>query len=217
MIGAQDLGGRPGFGPINPEKNEPVFHADWERRVLGFTVAMGASGAWTGDQSRHKREQLPPQFYWTANYYDIWLTALQQLLQERGLVTAADLDAGRVVDPAKPPPRKLTGETVKAVLSKGWPYGRDAKAPAVFSAGDRVRTLRRDIPGHTRLPAYAMEKSGVIEAVRGCHVYPDSNGMGQGEDPRWLYTVRFAAQELWGTPSPDSVCLDLWEPYLVPA
>ena len=37
-----------------------------------------------------------------------------------------------------------------------------------------------------------------------------------GEDPRPLYTVRFAARELWGeSANPrDSVCLDLWEPYL---
>jgi len=217
MIGAQDLGGRPGFGAVNPEKDEPIFHAAWERRVLGFTVAMGGSGAWTGDQSRHKREQLPPEFYWTANYYDIWLTALQQLLAERGMVTERDLAEGHAVDPPKPPPRKLTGDTVAGVLKRGWPYAREAKAPAAYVTGDNVRTIRNETAGHTRLPAYAMEKAGVIEAVRGCHVYPDSNGMGQGEDPRWLYTVRFSAQELWGTQSPDSVCLDLWEPYLVRA
>ncbi len=215
MIGAQDLGGRPGFGPINPETDEPVFHAPWERRVLGFTVAMGATGSWTGDQSRHKREQLPPSFYWTANYYDIWLTALTQLLEERGMVTERDLAAGHAVDPAKPPPRVLKADAVKSTLSRGWPYARETKAPAAFAVGDRVRTIRNETTGHTRLPAYAMEKDGVIEAVRGCHVYPDSNGMGQGEDPRWLYTVRFTAKELWGTDSPDSMCLDLWEPYLV--
>ncbi len=217
MIGAQDLGGRDGFGPINPERDEPVFHAGWERRVLGFTVAMGASGAWTGDQNRHRRERLPQDFYWSANYYDIWLTALTQNLQERGMVTARDLEAGHAIDPPKPPPRVLKGEAVAATLAKGFPYIRESKATAAFAVGDAIRTIRNETPGHTRLPAYAMEKRGVIAAVRGVHVYPDSNGMGQGEDPRWLYTVRFTAAELWGHPSPDSVCLDLWEPYLVRA
>ncbi|MBL8789088.1 MAG: nitrile hydratase subunit beta [Rhizobiales bacterium] len=215
MIGAQDLGGRAGFGAVAPEQGEPVFHAAWERRVLGFTVAMGASGAWTGDQSRHKREQLPADFYWTANYYDIWLTALTQLLEERGMVTERDLAAGHAVDAARPPPRVLKAENVAAVLTRGFPYLREARSPAAFAVGDTVRTIRNETPGHTRLPAYAMERNGVIEAVRGCHVFPDSNGMGQGEDPRWLYTVRFSAKELWGDDRPDSICLDLWEPYLV--
>lgn len=214
MIGPQDLGGRPGFGPINPEKNEPVFHAPWERRVLGFTVAMGASGAWTGDQNRHQRERLPADFYWSANYYDIWLTALIRNLQERGMVTERDLKAGHSLDAPVPPKRVLKGGEVATVLAKGFAYDRPARTEPVFQVGDAVRTLRNETPGHTRLPAYAMEKRGVIEAVCGCHVYPDSNGMGQGEDPRWLYTVRFTAKELWGKPGPDSVCIDLWEPYL---
>ncbi len=217
MIGPQDLGGRPGFGPINPEKNEPLFHAAWERRVLGFTVAMGATGSYTGDQSRHQRERLPPDFYLSANYYDIWLTALTELLKTRGMITDRDLARGHSVDAPVPPKRVLTAANVAATLAKGSAYDRPAQTRAGFAAGDRVRTIANPIPGHTRLPAYAMQKRGVIDAVRGCHVFPDSNGMGQGEDPRWLYTVRFTAGELWGKSGPDSVCLDLWEPYLEPA
>ena len=29
MNGIHDLGGMQGFGPIEREENEPVFHADW--------------------------------------------------------------------------------------------------------------------------------------------------------------------------------------------
>ncbi len=217
MIGPQDLGGRDGFGPINPEKNEPLFHAPWERRVLGFTVAMGASGAYTGDQSRHQRESLPADFYLSANYYDIWLTALTQLLKRLGMVTERDFAAGRGVDAPVPAKRVLKGADVAAVLAKGFAYDRPATTQAAFAVGDVIRTISNPTPDHTRLPAYAMHKRGVIEAVRGCHVFPDSNGMGQGEDPRWLYTVCFTAEELWGKPGPDRVCLDLWEPYLEPA
>ncbi|MGB7829866.1 MAG: nitrile hydratase subunit beta, partial [Pseudolabrys sp.] len=41
MNGAQDMGGKPGFGPVNPEPNEPVFHAEWEKRAFALTLAMG--------------------------------------------------------------------------------------------------------------------------------------------------------------------------------
>ncbi len=56
MNGGQDLGGRHGFGPVNPEQNEPMFHAEWERRVFACTLAMGATGEWNIDASRPARE-----------------------------------------------------------------------------------------------------------------------------------------------------------------
>jgi nitrile hydratase subunit beta len=214
MKGPQDLGGMMGFGPINPEKDEPLFHAPWERRVLGFTVAMGPTGAWTGDQGRHKRESLPPQFYWSRGYYEIWFEALSQMLAERSMVTELEQETGMVLSPPKPAPRVWKAEDVEGWLAKGWPYDRPTNTQAAFAVGDRIRTKRMAKPGHTRLPAYAWDKSGVIECSRGCHVFPDSNGMGQGPDPRWLYTVCFTAEELWGKPSKDKVYLDLWEPYM---
>jgi len=53
--------------------------------------------------------------------------------------------------------------------------------------------------------------------VHGCHVFPDSNARRLGEDPQWLYTVRFSAHELWGRDDDDSVSIDAFEPYLFPA
>ena len=44
MNGIHDLGGMQGFGRIEREENEPVFHADWERRtfaLLNLTIAAG--------------------------------------------------------------------------------------------------------------------------------------------------------------------------------
>ena len=72
-------------------------------------------------------------------------------------------------------------------------------------------------PGHTRLPRYAQGRSGEIMAVHGAHVFPDSSAHGLGDDPKWLYTVRFTARELWGHDNKDHVMIDLWEPYLEPA
>jgi nitrile hydratase len=53
--------------------------------------------------------------------------------------------------------------------------------------------------------------------VHGTHVFPDTNAIGLGEQPQWLYTVRFDSAELWGRDTTAaSVCVDCWEPYLEP-
>jgi nitrile hydratase subunit beta len=214
MKGPQDLGGMMGFGPVKPEQNEPVFHAPWERRVLGLTVAMGTAGAWTGDQSRHEREKLPPALCWSRSYYEIWFAALTRLLRERGMITGRDLVAERKVDPPVPAKRVLRAADVGAVFKRGFPYNRLEQSEARFAPGDRVRTGVFNTSGHTRLPAYARRKVGIITAIHGAHVYPDANGMGQGENPQWLYTVRFTAAEIWGKAASDTLCIDLFEPYL---
>ena len=69
---------------------------------------------------------------------------------------------------------------------------------------------------HTRLPQYVRGHAGVIDRVLGCHVFPDSNASGDGENPQWLYTVSFDGFELWGEASDPNlqVSVDAWEPYL---
>lgn len=93
MNGAHDLGGMDGFGPIDPEADEPVFHAAWERRVFAMTVAMGFYGAWNIDMSRHARERQDPAHYLASGYYEIWLRGLETLLAEHSLVTREEIDA----------------------------------------------------------------------------------------------------------------------------
>ncbi len=85
--------------------------------------------------------------------------------------------------------------------------------------GDAVLTRTMHPSGHTRLPRYARGKRGVIDAWRGCHVFPDTNAHGLGEQPQHVYSVRFDASELWGEAAEPSqrVYLDLWESYLQPA
>jgi hypothetical protein len=55
--------------------------------------------------------------------------------------------------------------------------------------------------------------------VHGCHVFPDSNASGAGENPQWLYAVRFDGHELWGADGDPKlkVSVDAWESYLDPA
>ncbi len=215
MNGAADLGGMQGFGPVLREANEPNFHADWERRAFAMTLAMGATGSWTLDASRFARESLPPAKYLSSSYYEIWFNALLKLMRERDLLVDGEMERGRVLA-RKPVARILDGGDVASAMARGAPTERKPVSPAQFRTGDRVRTLNMHPATHTRLPRYLRGHTGEIVRVHGVHVFPDSNAHGQGEDPQWLYSIRFSARELWGDgrPAVDSVTADCWEVYL---
>ena len=202
MNGPHDLGGRDGFGPIAPEKDEPLFHAPWERRALGVTLAAGAMGHWTIDESRAAREDRHPLDYYGSTYYEIWIKALERLLLRHRLVSEAELTEGRAIERSAPPKRVLMARDVAAALARGGPVNRDpgGRRPA-FAPGDRVRTLNLQPRGHTRLPTY---------------VFADRSAKGEDGAAAWLYTVAFEARALWGAgaPAADVVSVDAWEPYL---
>jgi nitrile hydratase len=218
--GAQDLGGMMGFGPVMPEPNEPVFHADWEKQALGVTLCCGALGEWNLDINRHARETLHPADYLSSSYYEIWIKALTTLLATRGLVGAEEIAAARSLHAARATARPLLQAVdVAAVLAGGTPYVRTLDRAARFQPGDRVRTRNMNPTGHTRLPRYARGKFGIVEHRQGAFVFPDTNAHGKGEDPQWVYSVVFTGAELWGADADPtlSVALDCWEPYLEPA
>jgi nitrile hydratase subunit beta len=216
--GVHDMGGQHGFGPVTPEPDEPVFHADWERRAFALTLAMGATGTWNLDGARFARESLPPVTYLSSTYYEIWFGALERQLEEHGLVSAEERAAGRALEPATPVARTLPAEDVPATLGRGGPTAREATWPARFALGDRVRARNLNPPTHIRLPRYVRGHVGTVELVHAPHVFPDTHAHGLGEQPEWLYTVRFDARELWG-PGADPtvrVSTDAFEPYLEP-
>jgi nitrile hydratase len=219
MGGAQDMGGVTGFGPVQPEPDEPVFHAEWERRAFALTLAMGMPGGWNIDMSRFAREDRPHQDYLAKSYYQIWLAGLERLMLERGLVSAEEIESGHQLVAAKQVPKILTAEGVAGMLHRGGPTERDPRAPALFKVGDRVRAKTINPSGHTRLPRYVRGHLGTVERLHGVHVFPDSNALGQGEAPQWLYTVSFEGRELWtDAPDPDlKVSVDAWQSYLEPA
>jgi nitrile hydratase len=209
-----DLGGRDMPGNIVPEPEDERFHAAWEPGALALTLAMGATGAWNIDMSRSARETLPD--YAHLSYYAIWLAALTRMLEERDLVHADELAAGRMLHPAAPLSRVLHAADVAAVLARGTPTQRPATHPARFGVGDAVRTRDAQASHHTRLPGYARGRTGRIEAVRGMHVFADAHARGLGESPQWLYSVAFDGRALWGAQASagSSVAIDAWEPYL---
>lgn len=216
MNGPHDLGGEHGFGPVAPEQDEPCFHADWEKRALGITLSCGAFGAWTIDESRHARENIPPATYLAASYYEIWIRALETLLVRHRFVSAQELEAGQSLGQGAAPKGMLTADKVAAVLARGGPCDRPAAAGPRFAAGDRVRSRNAHPWTHTRLPRYARGKVGIVEAVQGSFVFPDDNAHGRGENPQWVYTVVFDSAEIWGEGAEAglTVSIDAWESYL---
>jgi nitrile hydratase subunit beta len=219
MNGAHDLGGMHGLGPINPEPEgeEPVFHATWEKRVFGLRLAAGFLGRWTIDMSRHATERQHPVDYLRQTYYENWLVGLETLLVETGLVTAEELASAKAIGPTDGATRQrvLRAEHVSTLLATGAPVTMAIDTAPRFQPGDRVRAVNRHPLGHTREPRYVRGHVGVIHAYRGAHVFPDRNAEGS-KVGQPLYSVRFEASALWGehANAGSAVYVDLWEDYL---
>jgi nitrile hydratase beta subunit len=218
MDGVHDMGGMHGFGKVTPEQDEPVFHEDWEGRCLALNRAMGFTGLWSIDQGRAGIEELPPAVYLASSYYKKWALRLEKMVVALGLAEAEEIKSGHATRPGRTLMRKLTLADVPNSLTRG-SFARPPQKPARFKPGDRVRTKNIHPKTHTRLPRYARDKVGVVEALRGCHVFPDTVATGKGEDPQWLYTVLFDGSELWGDSAEPSlkVSIEAFEPYLEPA
>lgn len=220
MNGGQDLGGVHGLGPVDPHADKPVFHADWERTAFALTLATGFLGQWNIDKSRHARENIHPAKYMTSSYYHVWTDGLIRLLLDAGLVVPGEVHLGRQeVTPRDLHRCAIRADEVAGILARGGPSDRAIAGNPIFPIGSKVRAIRMNPTGHTRLPRYLRGCEGEIVMHHGGHVFPDSNAHGKGENPQHLYTVRFAARELWGNDASvnDSMHADLWESYLAAA
>jgi nitrile hydratase subunit beta len=219
MNGVHDMGGMQDMGPVQREKNEPVFHARWEGRVWGMMWLGSAWGKWNLDAMRHAIERIPPADYLRMSYYEKWLAALVDLVTGRGLVTRTELESGKPAAGSTKATPPVKAEGVPALIARGNPVKRDVRVAARFQVGQRVRGRNINPTTHTRLPRYARGKLGTIERDHGVFLFADSNAHFQGEKPQHLYSVRFAARELWGEPAAarDSVYVNLWDDHLEPA
>lgn len=219
MNGAHDMGGMHGFGPVDAEENEPVFHAEWERRIFALTLAAGAMGKWNIDASRFARENRPPQDYLEASYYELWLQGLETLLVDSGLISAEELASGKAAAPLdnELAERVLRPEAVDPAMDAGSQYRMPETAPARFRAGDRVRVANRHPLTHTRAPRYVRGHLGVVDSIHGVFVFADENARGN-KIGQHCYSVRFEARELWGPQASahDVVLVDLWDDHLEP-
>jgi nitrile hydratase subunit beta len=216
MNGVHDMGGMHGFGAIEHEKNEPVFHAPWEGRVYAMNRALGLWGKWTTDASRQVKEVIAPAEYFRMNYYEKWHVGIIALLLKTGLVTQQEINSGKRApgSPKVTPP--LTGALAPAWFAKAVPKKQGPPVDARFQVGQRVRARNINPEGHTRLPRYARGKVGVIESDQGVFSFADRIAHFLADKPQHVYSVRFTARELWGDAanSKDTVYLDLWDDYL---
>jgi nitrile hydratase beta subunit len=224
MDSVHDLGGTDGMGSIEQEENEPYFHEEWEEEVFGLLPTTVGQGMYNLDEFRHGMERMDPAHYLSSSYYEHWLTAMETLLVEKGIINQEELqerleEARSAEDPKTIVPEREDAELTENLLGlieAGASAKRDPIEPA-FESGDRVEVQNIHPENHTRCPEYVRQAIGEIEEVRGTFVYPDANAHGEGESPGPLYTVRFDPEELWGEEHTDgngSRYVDLWESYL---
>jgi len=216
MDGIHDLGGREGFGPIKVDHDYCAFDHEWEARMYALSQNIGAKD-WSIDWFRHMIEVMPPEAYLTQPYFVKWAMCQMTGFVNSGVARVEDFTEPRKgVVPAVAPPVTSLDEILARVRASNRDFSRDySKAPR-FGVGDGVRTLAHGVPGHTRLPGYARDCLGVVQAFHGAHVLPDAMAIGD-ERAEPLYTVAFSARGLWGdgVAEGDDVMIDLWESYLV--
>lgn len=211
MNGVHDMGGMHGFGRIEVEQNEPVFHARWNARIFGIRAVARGQGMIGLDESRHVAERLDPADYLSLGYYGRWLRAFENLLIEDGWIGPGEVDARIAGNPFEPAPvPNLPGPVREGGR-------RHRQIEPRFAVGERVVTRNHQPPGHTRLAAYARTRRGEVATVHPwLWVFPDSHAHRKGEAAEPVYSVRFAADELWGESAEHAtfVYIDLFEIYL---
>jgi nitrile hydratase len=206
------MGGMQDMGPVRREPNGPLFHASWERRMFALFNALDLP--WP--VMRQQIDLIPPADYLRISYYERWLSAIVPLMTNAGMLSPSEIETGQVIGGKND---KWHVTTVAEVASWGLPDPNPETFPhavAAFRVGQHVRARNLNPTGHTRLPRYARGKAGTIGRDHGVASFDDAVAQGVGKKPQHLYTVRFAARELWGeTASPrGGVYLALWEDYL---
>lgn len=202
---AHDLGGRQGFGAVQVDPDEPVFHADWERTARALVyAAMRTHPNPTTSAFRHSIERMDPEHYLTSSYYEHWLTAAASIAVESGAIEREELESR---------------------AGGAFPLPRPSAAPQVqgsgvqrFSVGDRVRVVAAAHRGHTRCPGYARARVGTVVRVDGLFSLPDVEAHTTRRVMEGTYAVRFLARDLWADADEHAVVhVDLWDSYLEPA
>jgi len=207
------MGGMHGFGEV--ERDEKVFHENWEADVFGMYVCLAALGYFTVDEHRHAIERMKPSHYLSASYYEKWLVGLEKLLVEKGHVGEEELKRATGADDTSEPQDTNFVEEAVSFVENG-ESTKQGECKPVFEEGEEVRVRNTHPEGHTRCPWYARGKMGWVERLYGSFLLPDAVVEGD-KTAEPLYAVRFDSDELWGDDGEDcGVYLDMWESYLEP-
>ncbi len=225
MNGIHDVGGMHGLGAVSVDPKEPPFYQPWEGRMHGIAVTCQVTGVNTTPEQRTTIENMPAQLYLETSYYEKWLYAYEKLLNDKGIVTTAELDR-RVAEqaasampshPTDPTEPSAYAQKVKHIIYNGTPHDRPIDRAPRFKVGDAVRATNLNSPRHIRLPSYVKGKLGTVEVYHGAHCHHEALAEGRGEIPEHLYAVQFSGPELWGKAdghAGDIVYIDLFENYI---
>ena len=214
MNSTHDLGGTHGHGSIDQSQKQN-FACEWEEKVFSLTLACGMLGKWNLDETRFARESMDPGEYLMSGYYEHWLHGLETLLLAKGLVSDEELANGVArssagIDAASP-------ESVGEKLRRGGPTEMETDSSPVYQTGDWVRVRRLNPKSHIRAPRYIHGCRGRIRSHYGAHILPDEHACSGKKVASHLYSIEFAAEELWGPADcePRSpVFVDVFEPYI---
>jgi nitrile hydratase len=199
--GVHDLGGMQGFGEVEVEPAEPVFHHEWEGRAFGLAGGVLMAGGFNTPMFRHAMERMEPGHYLNSSYYEHWLTGVATLLVERGMLTANEIGNFPLSLPTR-------AEAVEQ---------RSSNAAPRFAAGDAVRVRDIAFAGHTRCPRYVQRRRGVVVRVDDPAPVPEIEAHRGERVLEPTYCVRFDAAELWRHDHANAaVHVDLYESYLEP-
>jgi nitrile hydratase subunit beta len=206
--GVHDLGGMQGFGPVEVEPDEPVFHRPWEGRI--FALAGGAleAGGFNTPMFRHAIERMDPGHYLTSSYYEHWLSAVATLLAEAGMISRDELDARVGAFPLSRPSAVDAGDVADAA----------PRQDPRFEVGDAVRVRDLHFGGHTRCPGYVRGRRGIVARIDPAAPIPELEAHRRERVLEPTYGVRFEAGELWSDAAEAKapVHVDLYERYLEP-
>jgi nitrile hydratase beta subunit len=217
MDGIADLGGTDGWGRMYPpDPDEKVFAEEWNGKAFALSLLAWRAAGQNVDAFRHAMERLDADAYFSEGYWGRWLNAAETVLLESCLLApdaiaarARNLRGKKVEEPPAPEPNRPDYEpTAEGSL-------RPIDTPPAFSPGDHVRPNSRSDAGHSRLPRYVRGRRGVVELVQPSAVLPDTHAHFRGENPQYIYSVRFDSQELWGPGAASfALTIELFESYL---
>jgi len=212
------MGGMHGFGSVVVPGCDEAYDEQWEVRTFAMSTIVGIEGLGKGG-GRPIREEMEPEHYLHASYYERWLWSTEQRLLRKGTIDPGEVDAWveRLLA-GEPVPQRLDPRQAarnRAATSEVSPLG--AAETTRFAPGDRVRVRRWRHAGHTRCPRYVRGAEGEVKVIRGVDHLPDIGPYQGPLEP--VYSVSFHSDDLFGESDERrwTVLLDLTETYLEPA
>lgn len=171
-------------------------HYGWPEWVDTFSAEIRAPGHYKRPHADDAEPLAGDAARVDRNYSEMWLAAAEKLFADKGLVSTEELDS-------------RVSELAAALASDSGPRAGGASR---FAPGDRVAVRDVEPVGAAHLSLQVRAKTGVVERVLGRFAFP-------GEAKQHMYSVRFAAREIWGAEASDrdNLYFSLWEGYLDPA